>query len=145
MAPMLSELRKRMNYQISLFSGVDFTIDLAQGLNGVCDFLVSRSPQQLAVESPVLVLVEAKNDHVKGGIPQCIAEMIAARIFNEREGTPIEPIYGVVTTGSIWNFMKLKGQKIAVDSREYSIETPGKILGILLYAVTDPTEIKQET
>ena len=41
-APILGELRKIMRHEISLFSGVDFTVDAEQGLAGVCD-LVQRS------------------------------------------------------------------------------------------------------
>src|SRR5215216_1773346 len=40
-APILVELRKLTGRSISFFSGVDFTIDPAQGLNGVCDYIVS--------------------------------------------------------------------------------------------------------
>ena len=134
-APLLGELRKIMRHEISLFSGVDFTVDAEQGLSGVCDFLVTRSTQQLAIESPVIALVEAKNDNLKSGLPQCIAEMVAARIFNEREGTPTEPIYGVVTTGSLWQFLELSGAVAAVDTHEHAIENADKILGILLYMV----------
>lgn len=132
-APMLGEVRKMLRHEISLFSGVDFTVDAEQGLAGVCDFLITRSTQQLAIESPVIALVEAKNDNLKSGLPQCIAEMVAARIFNEREGTPVEPIYGVITTGSLWQFLELAGPTVAVDTHEHAIGDPSKILGILCY------------
>jgi hypothetical protein len=132
-APMLGELRKLLRHEVSLFSGVDFNVDPENGLVGVCDFIITRSTQQLAIESPIITLVEAKNDNIKGGLPQCIAEMFAAKIFNEREGTPIEPIYGVVTTGSAWQFLQLTGPVVSIDPHEYSIENPGKILGVLLY------------
>ena len=42
--PILVELRKHFNYQISFFSGKEFNIDSEKGLNGFCDFLISRSP-----------------------------------------------------------------------------------------------------
>ncbi|MEG3979123.1 hypothetical protein QT970_31610, partial [Microcoleus sp. herbarium8] len=38
--------------------------DAARGLSGYCDFLISRSPEQLVIESPVIALVEAKNDNI---------------------------------------------------------------------------------
>jgi hypothetical protein len=41
--------------------GKDFTVDASVGLNGVCDFLISRSPEQLEIEAPAIVLVEAKD------------------------------------------------------------------------------------
>jgi hypothetical protein len=130
-APVLAEVRDRLNNQISLFSGSDFTVDLDRGLQGFCDFILSNSPEQLDITAPVVTIVEAKNDNIKSGIPQCMAEMVAAQIFNNREGQSIEPIYGVVTTGSNWLFMTLIGDRIQVDGREYFLNEVDLILGIL--------------
>ncbi|MEL6166422.1 MAG: hypothetical protein AAFR37_22660, partial [Cyanobacteria bacterium J06628_3] len=98
---------------------------------GFCDFLISLSPEQLVIEAPVVTLVEAKNDNIQSGLGQCMAEMIAAQIFNQRKGKQISTIYGVVTTGTNWKFLALKGQVIEVDLNEYFISNLGKILGIL--------------
>ena len=35
-------------------------------------------------EAPVVVVVEAKNENMKQGIIQCIAEMVAAQQFNQQ-------------------------------------------------------------
>jgi len=75
-------------------------------------------------------MVEAKNDKITGGIPQCIAEMIAARIFNEQKHQDIEIIYGAVTTGSLWRFLKLVNNTAYVDIIEYLLQQLDKILGI---------------
>ena len=64
------------------------------------------------------------------GIPQCLAEMVAARRHNEKAGKAAGPIYGVVTTGTLWRFMELGGDKARVDSVEYPIQSPRKIFGI---------------
>ena len=77
---------KLMKHRISFFSGIDFNVDPAKGLNGTCDFILAASPIQLFLRSPVLMIVEAKNDNIKSGLGQCAAEMVAARVFNEREG-----------------------------------------------------------
>jgi len=134
-APILVELRKLLHRQISLFSGVDFSVDPDNGLNGVCDFIITRSPQQLFVTRPVLMLVEAKNENIKSGLAQCIAEMIAAQRFNAREETDSPRIAGVVTTGSTWKFLQLENTQGTIDQREYYINEVGKILGILRYLV----------
>ncbi|WP_228024533.1 hypothetical protein [cf. Phormidesmis sp. LEGE 11477] len=47
--PVLLDLKGQLKTQISLFSGVDFTVAPEQGLNGVCDFLISRSAEQILV------------------------------------------------------------------------------------------------
>jgi hypothetical protein len=130
-APVLVEFKLLHRDRISLFSGVDFTVDEKEGLKGRCDYILARSPEQLALTAPVCVLVEAKNENIVGGIPQCLAEMVAARRFNEAAGTPQDAIYGVVTTGVLWRFLKLEGTVAGVDSVEYPIQSPRKIFGIL--------------
>jgi hypothetical protein len=138
-APVLLEVKQRFADRVSLFSGVDFTVDSIQGLSGVCDFLVSCSPEQLFVRAPVLTLVEAKNENLKSGFAQCIAEMLAAQLFNQRENNVIEVIYGVVTIGTLWRFLKLSGSTIELDLTEYFIKDIDKILGILFSMVNPAT------
>jgi len=135
-ANILVELRKILKHQISLFSGIEFNVDKEKGLNGFCDFIISASQEQLLLNSPVIALVEAKNENIIGGLGQCIAEMVAAKLFNEAERVEhIGTIYGVVTTGTAWKFLKMEKLEVSIDLDEYSIEQPEKILGILLAMV----------
>jgi hypothetical protein len=135
-APVLLEIRRQLNAQISLFSGTDFTVDPDKGLSGVCDFILSKNPEQLFIRVPVVTVVEAKNENLKSGFAQCIAEMIAAQIFNQQEGNHATDIYGVVTIGTTWRFLKLHQTTIEIDLSEYYIKTDlDKILGILLNAL----------
>jgi hypothetical protein len=130
-APILVEIRKFFKRKISLFSGTEFNVDSTKGLNGRCDFLISYSSRQLSITAPVVALVEAKNDNIKSGIPQCIAEMLAAHIFNEKAQNNIPFIYGVVTTGSIWKFLKLAENNVYIEVKEHYLENIESILGIL--------------
>ncbi|CAK0744591.1 conserved hypothetical protein [Gammaproteobacteria bacterium] len=124
----LVEIRKQFDRKISFFSGVEFSVDKEKGLSGYCDFIISLSPEQLFVRTPVVFLVEAKNENTVGGLGQCIAEMIAASLFNQEQRT----IYGAVTTGTAWRFLKLQKNAVYIDLRDYYLEEkPGKILGIL--------------
>lgn len=132
--PILIELRKVLNHRISLFSGVEFNVDKEKGLNGTCDYIISLSEEQLYVNSPVISIVEAKNDNIKSGLAQCAAEMIASKIFNEQKESRIKTIYGVVTTGSNWRFLKLD-DKLYIDIKEYYIERLDKIMGIMLQMI----------
>jgi hypothetical protein len=135
-APILLEVKKKSNGKVSLFSGVKFDVDKSKKLDGVSDFLISRSPYQVVLEAPVVVAVEAKRQDFEKGIAQCAAEMIAARIFNERKGLELKVIYGCVTTGDVWRFLLLKENKIFVDSIAFDVnEDLGRILGIL-YAMS---------
>jgi hypothetical protein len=134
-APLLFELRILLDRQIGLFSGVDFTIDIESGLNGVCDFLLTRSNQELTIEAPAIVLIEAKKGELSAGWGQCAAEMIAAQKFNRAAGQEIPRIYGSVTTGTQWQFLKLAGQDLTIDTTEYSLAPIDRILGILKWMV----------
>ena len=131
-APILVELRKHFNRQISFFSGVDFTVEKTKGLTGRCDFIISNSPRQLEVTAPVATLVEAKNNNIKSGIAQCIAEMVAAQIFNERQNNQIPCIYGIITTGSNWKFLRLVEKRIDIEAGEHFIGNLDGLFGILL-------------
>ncbi len=134
-APILGEVRRYMNHRISLFSGTDFTADPAKGLNGTCDFILASSPIQLFVRSPELMIVEAKNDNIKSGLGQCVAEMVGARLFNERSGQGSLTVHGAVTTGSLWRFLRLEGSVVYIDREEYYIDQLEKLLGILVHCV----------
>lgn len=133
--PILLEVRRKANYQISLFSGTDFNVDVEKGLNGYCDFIISRSQEQLTINTPVMMIVEAKNENIKAGLGQCAAAMLAAQLFNQQEGNEISTIYGAVTTGDIWKFLKLEGNDLFIDLNNYYIKELNKILGILCLGI----------
>jgi len=126
----LLELRNNFKDRISLFSGIDFEVDKEQ-LNGFCDFIISLSSEQLFLTTPIVAVVEAKNENIIGGIGQCLAEMVASKIFNENENNHLDNVYGVVTTGSAWKFLKLSNHTVLIDKKEYHIEHIEKIMGIL--------------
>ena len=130
-ADILFELREHFEERVSLFSGIEFNVDAKDGLVGVCDFLVSLSPDQFDLTAPVIVLVEAKNLDLKLGLGQCVAEMVAAQRFNAEKGNNIRAVYGATTTGTEWLFLKLEGQQLHLDMATYTIERCDRILGIL--------------
>jgi hypothetical protein len=135
-ADILVELREHFEHRISLFSGIDFNVDTENDLTGVCDFLVSLSPEQYYVEAPVIILVEAKKDDLTTGLGQCAAEMVAAQRFNIEKGNDIPCVYGAITTGINWLFLKLVGKQLHIDMSAYMLERCDKILGILASMVS---------
>jgi hypothetical protein len=130
--PILLEMKRVHCPAISLFSGIELIGDQEAGLTGVCDFLLSRGLEQLFVTAPVVALVEAKDERLREGLTQCVAEMIAARIFNQREGNEIPVVYGVVTTGTVWKFLGLDEHTLLLDTNEYSVTQLAQVLGILV-------------
>ena len=132
-SPVITAVRRFLNRQISLFCGEDFTVEPELGLNGICDFLISRSPVQLEIEAPVVMMVEAKKENLNGGLGQCLAEMIAAQKFNQKNQNPIATIYGVVTSGTAWKFLKLEGQDATIDITEYPLNPVEQIFSFLVW------------
>jgi hypothetical protein len=130
--PVLLEIKRKMDYQISIFSGKEFTVDLERGLNGNPDFLISRSREQFFISAPVITLVEAKNQDINSGLGQCGAEMIAAQIYNLRNNKVINVIYGCVTTGALWRFLRLENQTLYIDKVEIPLEPIERLLGIFI-------------
>jgi hypothetical protein len=104
-------------------------------LNGVCDFIITKSARQFILSSPLIAIEQAKNDNLRSGLGQCIASMYAAQLFNQQSSAPIEVVFGVITTGSAWKFLRLQQAVVTLDVKEYDIDNAGKILGILTHIV----------
>lgn len=134
-APVMAELRKTLNNTISLFSGSTFTVDEEQELDGKCDYIISLNSEQFYITAPIITIVEAKKEDIVQGLGQCIATMYAATLYNQKEGTQLDCVYGVVTTGTTWKFIKLSENKAYVDVDEYYLKEIQLLMGILLNIV----------
>ncbi len=135
--PILTELVEMTGKTIGLYSGKSFNVDSKKGLNGICDFIISKNNQPLVISAPVLAVVEAKKNDLDDSIGQCAAEMIASKIFNDKHELNLQNIYGVVTTGLEWRFLQLIDNKLFIQQKSYEIENPEIILGVLYKMVTD--------
>jgi hypothetical protein len=129
-APILSEIWFR-NKNFKPLSGLTFNVDASRGLKGVADFLISNDPNAQELESPIMCVFEAKNDAIEDWYGQCGAEMYAARLFNEKQGNNIQIIYGAVTNGFTWLFLKLEGQTLFIDSQRYGTANLPQLLGAI--------------
>ena len=130
-SPILTELRQRNNKVFSIYSGANLEADAEQGLNGECDFILTKSPQLISVESPIFCLVEAKKDDILGAFGQCIAQMVGAKIYNQKDGKNIEIIFGCITTGIDWQLLKLENNIVTIDINLFSIKDLPQLLGVL--------------
>lgn len=129
--PILLEIRKQNIGKISLYSGPILNADDSKGLNGECDFILGKGEQDYALDVPLFCMIEAEDNDIEKNIPQCIAQMEGARTYNRNEGKPTEVIYGCVTTGTEWQFLKLDGTTCFVDTQRYYIDKLENILGVL--------------
>ncbi|MEG4532420.1 hypothetical protein [Microcoleus sp. D2_18a_D3] len=130
-SPIMLDLRERNNRQFSLFSGWSFDVDSELGLNGECDFLLSSVPLDFEIKVPIFALRETKSGEIESCLPQCAAQMVAAQLFNERQHNSIPAVYGCVTTGVVWRFLKLEGNNLIIDVDVYCLDNVPMILGVL--------------
>jgi hypothetical protein len=128
----LLEVRRKLDNKISFFSGINLDVNKEKNLTGFCDFIISKSSEQFYMSSPIITVVEAKNESISSGLGQCISEMYAASLFNDKEGQHLPAIYGAVTTGSTWKLLKYENNIAYIDLPEYYITDVNKIVGILV-------------
>ncbi len=131
-SPMLLELQDRNPEKFITFSGERFDVNKELGLVGACDVLLSYTREPEFIKAPVFALVEAKRKDVDEGLAQCAAQMMAAREFNQQKNRQLPAIFGGVTTGEIWQFLKLEGHQLIIDDEKYYLKHElRQILGIL--------------
>jgi len=129
--PILNEVRVRNKNSFTYFSGYQFNVDSKRGLKGFCDFIISKKYNAVFIESPLIAIVEAKhNQDLVDAVPQCVAEMYAAQLFNQQRGEIIKIIYGVITTGYDWLFLKLENNTVLVDIERYFLRNLAELLGV---------------
>ncbi len=129
-AQILLEIKEKNSHVIGLYSGENLEANKEQGLNGECDFIFSKSPDSSTAEMPIICLVEAENENIMSGLGQCVAQMLGAKMVNEKEGFDFPAIFGCVTTGDDWLFLKLEGNVIYTDIEKYYIDSLPLILGV---------------
>ena len=87
-APILMEAMHLAGRDLGVYSGVSLDVDRERGLYGRCDFLLGRRSGPFLLGSPLLAVVEAKNEDIPGNLGQCVAEMVAVRDPERTQGTP---------------------------------------------------------
>jgi hypothetical protein len=126
--PILLTSRELSNSSFSIYSGQRLDVDPEQGLVDECDFILTYTPPLPVIQAPIMIIVEAKKNDVESGLGQCAAQMLGAKLFNQKEGNDIETIFGCVTTGEAWQFLKLAHNTVSIDLSRYYINHVGQIL-----------------
>jgi hypothetical protein len=125
--PILIELRNKNAKYFTIYSGEMLNID--EELKGECDFILSKDTGSFEINAPIMQLVEAKRNDVESGIAQCAAQMIGAQKYNEKRKYSSNEIYGCITTGDDWLFMRLNN-KLEIDTKKYYLGNLPELLGI---------------
>ncbi len=134
-APILLAVRELSGGRVAILSGQRLDVDPARRLLGECDFLLSESEPLPRLRAPLLAVLEAKRNDIDAGLGPCAAQMIAAQIFNERAGRIGRPVFGCVTTGEDWQFLRLDGSVLVIEASRRYINQVGAVLAALLAAV----------
>ncbi len=115
----------------AIISGVNLDVDVSLGLNGECDFMFALGGSQELMSPPIFCIAEAKRQDLEAGIIQASAQVVGARIYNEKKKFPLETLYGATTTGEVWRFLKYEKNEITFDKNRYFIDNLSKLLGVL--------------
>ena len=127
--PILKELRRRNANYFTIFSGENLEADSSKGLNGECDFILAKDVHTYTISHPIIQVVEAKKNDFDLGVPQCAAQLIGAKLYNQQKGVPLDRLYGCVTTGINWQFLLLDDQ-LSIDTQLYSLTNVEQVLGV---------------
>lgn len=136
-APVLTELRELTDRFFTIYSGDNLPADDAAGLKGECDFILAKDTGSFDINYPILQLVKAQKNDVEIGVPQCAAQMVGARIFNEKRGIHPGFLYGCVTTGDEWLFMRLIDNELVIDTRKYYLVEIGELLALFVQLINE--------
>ncbi|MCP4402519.1 MAG: hypothetical protein GY801_35090 [bacterium] len=113
------------------------------GEAGEPDYLVSHILDEAIrhmIQKPMLAVVEAKQEKFSEGWGQCVAEMIACQHLNHASNVPV---FGIVTSGELWQFGKLVEDIFTENTYPVAIENPEKILGALAAMIHTHTRIDE--
>ena len=140
--PILQEIKLNNRKTIELFSGERLVADKSKGLTGACDFIFAKAPGSKELIAPVVSITEAKRGDIDNpnSLAQASAQLIGARLFNQKNDTIVDPIYGACTSGHEWIFLKLEGKIITIDKNRYPINNLAKLLGVLQHIIDFNTQ-----
>jgi hypothetical protein len=101
-------------------------------LHGVADYAVSRVREmgQLRFTPPYAIIVEAKQEKFDEGWGQCLAGMLAAQRLNQPAN---QTIYGIVTTGLLWQFGSLQDRTFTQDPRSFALSDLDLLCGAVRF------------
>jgi hypothetical protein len=133
--PVLMTCRELVEGELTIYSGVRLDVDQSRGLVGECDYILARTMPVPRLRSPLVTVMEAKRGDIELGLGQVVAQMVAASVFNQRANTPTT-IYGVITTGEDWQFLKFEGETVTLHRERYYLNNLGGILAALRFVIT---------
>jgi len=126
--PILLEVYKKYYEKYSFW--IQKYITYTDKLSGTPDYMIAtKSPLgKTVLDTPLIVIVEAKKNDFEQGWGQCLAELVAAQKINEDN---LLPVYGIVTDGELWKFGKLIDTTFTKNIDGYTVTALSKLLGAI--------------
>jgi hypothetical protein len=126
--PVLREVYKRHADKYTLWIQKPIVFD--DKLNGTPDYIVATKSElgKTVLETPLVMMAEAKKNDFEQGWGQCLAEMVAAQKLNQEANWPV---YGVVTDGLMWQFGKLTNGTMIKNKAVATVDEIAELLGML--------------
>jgi hypothetical protein len=126
--PILREVYKQFVDSFSLWIQKAIFFDTA--LSGTPDYLIGTKSElgKTVLETPLILVAEAKKNDFEQGWAQCLAELIAAQKINDNE---TRAVYGIVTDGKLWEFGKLEGSTFTKFVQSYTVDDLPELFGML--------------
>ena len=134
-APILLAVREASGEAVAILSGQRLDVDPDRRLVGECDFLLARSDPVPRLRAPLMTVALAKRNDIDGGLGQCVAQMVAAQLYNDRAGQPTAAVYGCVTTGEDWQFLRLADAVVTLHRPRLYIADVGAVLAAFARSV----------
>src|SRR4051794_4980492 len=130
-APVLLACRDLVPGDLSIYSGQRLDVDADLGLTGEGDYILALTPPVPRLRAPLVTVLAAKRGDIELGLGQCVAQMVGARLFNEHAGSPVRSVFGVVTTGEDWQFLRLDRGSVTLHRERLYIVGVGGVLAAL--------------
>lgn len=126
--PILREVYKKFHDKYSFW--VQKYLAYNDKLNGAPDYIIATRSAlgKTVLESPLVVVVEAKKNDFEQGWGQCLAELVAAQKINSDADMPV---FGIVTDGELWKFGKLEGDTFTSNIEGYTVGNLPELFGAL--------------
>jgi hypothetical protein len=134
-SPIMTEILELNTETIQLFSGEIINADDGNGLKGEIDFLFNYRPHSPTPEVPIFSITESKIGLLHKAWGQAAAQMLGVFIINQKLNHPLDVVFGSVTDGNSWQFLKLENKIIYIDSRVYTLTELPIILGVFQYFI----------
>ena len=136
--PILAELATLDTNQITIYSGHELNVDIKQGLNGECDYLLALGKKVIDfVATPLFSVVEAKKQDIEYGTAQCAAQIIGAIKYNELDNIRLPYLYGATTDGQKWRFLKFENNTLYINDDYYFLSNLPLLLSALQFVIDD--------